>query len=275
MFLFVAGLALGKRIKAEKSFQPLNEPATVADKPRRRKGQRRRKLSFNETVEAIPTITAPRRRSSPDGWNNCNRNEQWNELGPARCMSNIECRGNRHCHKDGVYPAEYGGKCAGHHGCLACNKYKHMSCKKSCPKDRWGVRMRNAYTTNHGCCSSWTSCGGNMKNCNYDQPSHCGGLSPGYKWFTVTVKVVDWGNEMSFDIGGCRYMESLTPGGGWTDGSTHRKRCSVVSRVPSTYKLFCLDSYGDGWHGGYVEINGKRYCENFKTGKMYTETVRL
>ena len=27
-----------------------------------------------------------------------------------------------------------------------------------------------------------------------------------------------------------------------------------------------MDSYGDGWHGGYLEINGQKYCEDFTTG---------
>lgn len=30
-----------------------------------------------------------------------------------------------------------------------------------------------------------------------------------------------------------------------------------------TYTLVCIDSYGDGWHGGYVKIDGVKYCETF------------
>ena len=32
------------------------------------------------------------------------------------------------------------------------------------------------------------------------------------------------------------------------------------------YAITCYDSYGDGWHGGYLEINGYKYCENFDRG---------
>ena len=29
----------------------------------------------------------------------------------------------------------------------------------------------------------------------------------------------------------------------------------------------CKDSYGDGWNGGYIEIQGTRYCERFTSGR--------
>ena len=33
------------------------------------------------------------------------------------------------------------------------------------------------------------------------------------------------------------------------------------------YELICKDSYGDGWNGGYITINGKRYCGKDKHDK--------
>ena len=42
-----------------------------------------------------------------------------------------------------------------------------------------------------------------------------------------------------------------------------------------TLKLECHDSYGDGWHGGYIEIDGKKYCQNFNSGKQKDETVKM
>ena len=32
---------------------------------------------------------------------------------------------------------------------------------------------------------------------------------------------------------------------------------------------------GNGWHGGYIEIDGQRYCEEFKEGDLQIETVSL
>ena len=40
-----------------------------------------------------------------------------------------------------------------------------------------------------------------------------------------------------------------------------------------TYELVCSDSNGDGWHGGYIEIGGIRYCENFNTGSSQNHQV--
>ena len=43
------------------------------------------------------------------------------------------------------------------------------------------------------------------------------------------------------------------------------------------YTLRCIDSYGDGWHGGSVTINGIQYCDDFTSstgedpGKLMTK----
>jgi len=34
-----------------------------------------------------------------------------------------------------------------------------------------------------------------------------------------------------------------------------------------------MDTYGDGWHGGYITINGNRYCDDFKSGTHYQELI--
>lgn len=44
-----------------------------------------------------------------------------------------------------------------------CRETKKMDCKQNCPGG-W----EHVDTTNHGCCSSWSSCGGNMKVCAND-----------------------------------------------------------------------------------------------------------
>ena len=43
---------------------------------------------------------------------------------------------------------------------------------------------------------------------------------------------------------------------------------------PGTYTLDCKCTYGDGWHGGYVEIAGVRYCDDFLFGSNQTVAVR-
>ena len=42
-----------------------------------------------------------------------------------------------------------------------------------------------------------------------------------------------------------------------------------------THKLVCNDTAGDGWHGGYIEIDNKRYCDNFTSGSDMTIEVTI
>ena len=37
--------------------------------------------------------------------------------------------------------------------------------------------------------------------------------------------------------------------------------------------LSCKDSYGDGWNGGKITIQGKTYCETFTQGHEMTVQV--
>ena len=39
------------------------------------------------------------------------------------------------------------------------------------------------------------------------------------------------------------------------------------------FAIMCKDDYGDGWHGGVLEINGKNYCGDFSSGHEYHETM--
>ena len=53
---------------------------------------------------------------------------------------------------------------------------------------------------------------------------------------------------------------SNSPGSyGWYQ--TYPEICSL--QVGKIYKLHCKDTYGDGWHGGYITIQNTRYCDNF------------
>ena len=38
---------------------------------------------------------------------------------------------------------------------------------------------------------------------------------------------------------------------------TFEQKCQLKEGL---YTLECLDSYGDGWNGGYIEIQGTQYC---------------
>ena len=48
--------------------------------------------------------------------------------------------------------------------------------------------------------------------------------------------------------------------GSYNSGSD-MKTCELED---AGYKLICEDSWGDGWHGGYLTIGGIDYCKNFR-----------
>lgn len=39
------------------------------------------------------------------------------------------------------------------------------------------------------------------------------------------------------------------------------------------FALTCIDTSQDGWKGAFIEIEGKRYCENFHKGGSFTTVV--
>ena len=85
-----------------------------------------------------------------------------------------------------------------------------------------------------------------------------------YFLILVNVKITtkNWGYEISW-----RLIDKLR--GGSTCGGSHYasnnggadiETCRLESGM---YELRCEDSWGDGWNGGYLEIGGTKYCDNF------------
>ena len=54
------------------------------------------------------------------------------------------------------------------------------------------------------------------------------------------------------------------------DLSTANTQCCLP---PGEYTLECKDTYGDGWHGGYITINGEDYCKTFTEGHSTTREI--
>ena len=75
--------------------------------------------------------------------------------------------------------------------------------------------------------------------------------------FEVTHTSTQYGSENSWTLGTC---SNTSP---HVNHATANVECCLV---PGEYTLECKDSYGDGWHGGYMTIQGVNYCTNFQTG---------
>merc|ERR1719203_425734 len=73
-----------------------------------------------------------------------------------------------------------------------------------------------------------------------------------------------WGNEITWNIA------DICMGTGYGNYQTNALSCCLPT---GEYELECVDSWGDGWHGAYIEIDGHRYCEDFTWGHTQTETV--
>ena len=80
--------------------------------------------------------------------------------------------------------------------------------------------------------------------------------------FTVTLTTRDYGIEIAWSLGGdCQSdfnYDGYDANYGYEDDQEHLKVCCLP---PGSHILKCTDRAGDGWHGGFLTIDGKRYCE--------------
>merc|ERR1719401_3001532 len=92
--------------------------------------------------------------------------------------------------------------------------------------------------------------------------------APGGQCFTVTTHTGQWAYEMSWTIGGeCSKSSSVT----FQDHQIYEQTC--CAQYFSGLTVHCVDAYGDGWNGGYLEIAGRRYCEDFGGGHEREEIL--
>ena len=91
----------------------------------------------------------------------------------------------------------------------------------------------------------------------------------GCQQLTIKTTPKGLGNENSWTIGSCSNEEEFE--NYWTVSQT----CCIQPSPTGSYNLECKDTYGDGWHGGYLEINGETFCEDFTSGHSKTEVVTI
>ena len=82
--------------------------------------------------------------------------------------------------------------------------------------------------------------------------------------FDVKLTIVKYGKEISWNLGSCQ------SNGGYGNNAEYTEQCCLT---PGNYNLECKDSYGDGWNGGYIEVNGEKYCDSFSSRSEETEII--
>jgi hypothetical protein len=94
---------------------------------------------------------------------------------------------------------------------------------------------------------------------------------------TVTVHTVRWAYEMSFKlVGSTGEILCQGPQVDFENGKSYSFSCACPSEEVTVH---CLDSYGDGWHGGFLQVDKHQgspptqFCADFSQGKSQVETL--
>ena len=82
--------------------------------------------------------------------------------------------------------------------------------------------------------------------------------------YDVKTKTEQWGHENSWTIGchdgSCRECVSIPEKtGGYENHAEYTQECCLPEDQES-FLVTCTDAFGDGWHGGYLEIDEEKYC---------------
>jgi len=90
------------------------------------------------------------------------------------------------------------------------------------------------------------------------------GAAGGDVCLTIKTTTLQWGNENSWTFGACTSSTK-----GYESQGEYEEECCQPA---GSYDLVCNDSYGDGWHGGYVQVGDSdaKLCEDFTEGASKT-----
>ena len=89
----------------------------------------------------------------------------------------------------------------------------------------------------------------------------------------IKATVTDSGYNNSWHIG-CvdQYCQICVNNQEYRWSGEYNQECCFLEDYKE-YIIKCYDYLKDGWHGGYLEINGVKYCEDFLEGYMANYTM--
>ena len=83
-----------------------------------------------------------------------------------------------------------------------------------------------------------------------------------------------WGSEIRYEVVN-KDKKTVCSGGPFSSNSDN-----VITDCQMTagdYSVKCIDTYGDGWHGGYIAIEGvedQKLCQTFTSGHLKVEEFK-
>ena len=83
--------------------------------------------------------------------------------------------------------------------------------------------------------------------------------------FDVKLTTKNWGSEIKWRVGECKSNRE------YQRDKIYIKQCCLPGGI---HKLSCKDDWGDGWNGGFLEINGQKYCDNFNS-YLHEEDIQI
>ena len=85
--------------------------------------------------------------------------------------------------------------------------------------------------------------------------------------FNVTITTKLYGHENAWSLGTC-----VSDDGRYRENNVYTEECCLDA---GKYTLNCDDTYKDGWHGGFIEIQGTQYCEDFTEGHQQSQDIDI
>ena len=77
--------------------------------------------------------------------------------------------------------------------------------------------------------------------------------------FTAEITSKIWANEIRWSLSSADDPPVCQNTQIYENDKTTSESCCLL---PGEYTLTCKDTYGDGWHGGFIEIQGTTYCDD-------------
>ena len=89
--------------------------------------------------------------------------------------------------------------------------------------------------------------------------------------FKINTRTTDWGHEVRWSIRGpTTNFTCESHFAAYDNYNSYFQRCCLPT-VENGFIITCKDTYGDGWHGATLLIDGNSYCGSFDEGSEFID----